>query len=180
MTLEERINYVRDNFPDPMTQAQFGEAVGLSKSSTHKLLRDGMIPYEDYQYGLVHYHMIEMKDVLQYLMQKYSHHSHNYVESGRHCISMMLWDVPDILTTNDIMYITGLCRNSIQKWYESCKLPYYTYRRIIVVRKSDLIDFLASPSYQDSTHKNIRTEAITKTVEWYQCASSFGFTGGDD
>ena len=180
MTLEERIHLIRNNYPDPMTQAQFGEAVGLSKSSTHKLLHDGIIPYEEYQEQLVHYHMIRMKDVLQYLVKKYQHHSQEYIESGKHCIQMMLWDVPDILSTNDIMHITGLCQNAIQKWYASGKLPYYTYRRIIIVRKSDLIDFLASPIYQDSTHKNIHAEAITKAVEWYQCASAFELTGGDD
>lgn len=45
MTLKERIRRVEERYPEYMTQRQLGEALDLSPSSTHKLLRDGVIPY---------------------------------------------------------------------------------------------------------------------------------------
>lgn len=167
MTLEERIAYISDNYPDTMTQLQFGEAVGLGKSSTYKLLRDGIIPYEDKCERLKHYHMIRKEEAIRYLKVKYAHASEAYREAGRRCIAIMLRDEPEILSMKDVVRITGLWKNAVQKWIRTGKLRGSPYRHRTIIRKVDLIEFMASPAYQDSSHRNIRAEAVRLAVEWY-------------
>lgn len=167
MTLEERIAFVSNHYPDTMTQLQFGEAVGLGKSSTYKLLRDGVISYEDKCEGLKHYHMIKKEEAIRYLKVKYAHASEAYREAGRRCIAVMLWDEPEILSMKDVVRITGLWKNAVQKWIRTGKLRGSPYKRKTIIRKVDLIEFMASPEYQDSSHRNIRAEAVTLAVEWY-------------
>ena len=171
MTLEERIAKVQDNYPDPMTQQQFGEAVGLGKSSTYKLVRDGVIPYEDVYDRLTHYHMIRRKDAIRFLEKKYAHAAEAHISAGRRCIALMLHDEPEILTMKDVMRITGLWKSAAQKWLTSGKLRGFYYIHSMIIRKEDLIRFMASPEYQDSSHKNIRARAVTMAVEWYSKVS---------
>ena len=171
MTLEERIDIVRRNYPDPMSQQQFGEAVGLRKSSTYKLVRDGVIPYENVSDGLKHYHMIRKEDVIRFLEKKYAHAAVAYISAGRRCVAMMLHDEPEILTMKDVMRITGLWKSAAQKWLTSGKLRGFYYIHSMIIRKEDLIRFMASPEYQDSSHKNIRAQAVTMAVEWYSRVS---------
>ncbi len=167
MTLEERINYVLENYPDPMTQAQLANAIGLGESSTYKLIRDGIIPYYNEIVWPCHYHMIRRKDVIEYLKVRYAHASEGYIEAGRHCIALMLWDAPEILTITDVSRIAGVSKNAAQKWINAKKIRGFYYLHTVIVRKKDLIEFMSTPSYQDSSHKNLYAEAITMFVEWY-------------
>ena len=179
MTLEERIQNVLDNYPDPMTQAQFAQAIGTGKSTAYKLIRDGIVPYEDVQNRLIHFHMIHQDDVITYLKSRYAHESEAYVDAGKRCISILLWDEPDILTMKDVLRISGLWKSAAQKWISSGKLQAYPYMHGTIIRKCDLISFMASPMYQDSSHKNIRAQAITMSVEWYKQISDRYKEGGD-
>ncbi len=179
MTLEERIQNVLDNYPDPMTQAQFADAIGIGKSSAYKLIRDGILPYKDVQEGLLHFHMIHKDDVISYLRNKYAHASEAYVDAGKRCISILLWDEPEILTMKDVIRISGLWKSATQKWIHSGKLQAYHYMHSTIVRKCDLISFMASSSYQDSSHRNIRAQAITMSVEWYKRISDKYTKGGE-
>ena len=181
MTLEERIAVVREYYPDPMTQLQFGEAVGLGKSTIGKLVRAGLVPYENFYECGKHYHMFSRADVIRFLKERYVHAAEDYVNAGKRCIALMLWNEPEILTVQDLMRITGLRKSAVQKWLYGGKLKGYRYVNGIITRKSDLINFLASPEYQDSSHKNIRAEAISLSVEWYQKATAkYSEKGGDD
>ncbi len=172
MTLEEMISNVSKNYPDPMTQAEFGAAVGLGYSSTAKLLKTGVLPFEEVCEQLVHYHMIRKSDVIRYLEDRFAHASQTYIEAGKRCVAMMLWDEPEILSMKDIMRVTGVRKDSAQKWLRSGKLRSFEYFNRTIVRKIDLIEFMASPAYQDSSHKNIRAQAVTLAVEWYAKASA--------
>ena len=178
MTLEERISHVRDDFPDPMTQTQLCEALGLGRSSVYRLIRRGVIPYEDRRDQLSHYHMIQQKDVIRYLKRRYAHASERYMEAGKRCIAILLRDEPEILAMKDVIRITGIWKSAVQKWIRAGKLRGFAYIHSTIVRKSDLIGFMASPSYQDSSHRNIRTEAVILAVEWYLRVSECYEKGG--
>lgn len=178
MTLEERIAFIRNNFPDPMNQSQFGQAIGVCKSTAYHLLRDGVVPYYVYQEKSNHYHMIQKNDVIEYLLNNHSHESSAYQNAGKKCISILLSDEPEILFVTDIMRITGLYKSSVQKWFNSGKLTCHKYFQKTIVKKDDLIDFMASSAYQDSSHKNIRSQAISMAVEWYQNVSNPSIWGG--
>ena len=172
MTLEERIRRVEERYPKYMTQRQLGEALDLSPSSTYKLLRDGQIPYRKVCIGRRHYHMIHKEDVICYLLNKYVHASDEYRKAGQRCIEMMLWDEPEILTMKDLIRITGLWKNAVQKWIYRGKMPGFYHVHQTKTRKKDLIDFMSSPAYQDSSHANIRARAVTMAVEWYRDVSN--------
>ena len=180
MTLEERIRDVREKYPDPMTQAQLGDAIGVGKSTAYKLVRDGIVPYEDLYEWPCHYHMIRHRDVIRYLEKKYAHASQDYIDAGRRCIAMLLWDEPEILTMKDIRRITGIVASATQKWVYSGKLKGFYYMHSIVVKKSDLINFMASPAYQDSNKRNIRTEAVVMAVSWYKSVTEKAAKGGSE
>lgn len=179
MTLEERIKNIRDNYPDSMTQLQFGEAVGLSKSSTCKIVREGRIPYEHVCDRLIHYHIFKKEDVISFLKETYPHTSESHIKAGKHCIAMILKDEPDVLTMKDVMRITGLWKSAVQKWVLTGKMRGFDYYNSKIVLKNDLIDFMASPAYQDSSHRNIRAEAVAMAVEWYRNVSN-SVKGGMD
>ena len=75
MTLVERIEIVERDYPDPMTKKQLADAIGLKASATHRLVREGAIPYEEYCDRLGRYHMFKRSDVIDFLRRRFAHAS---------------------------------------------------------------------------------------------------------
>ena len=164
MTLEERIARVQDHYPDPMTQQEFADAVGIGISSAYRLNRKGTVPFEEVREGFCHHYSIRKSDVLSYLQARYAHESVGFREESLCYIREYLESEPEILTVKDVMRIAGVCKSAVNKWITYGKLPGFYYMHGLRVRKDDLIIFMSSPVFLDSSHRNGQAEIIAQNV----------------
>ncbi|MBQ4416840.1 MAG: helix-turn-helix domain-containing protein, partial [Butyrivibrio sp.] len=65
----------------------------------------------------------------------------------------------DVLKLKDVVRISGIGKNSVDRWVKSGRLKAFKCRNVYQVTKEDLIDYLAS-SYYRFAHR--------KSTEWYR------------
>ena len=167
MTPEERIEYVREYYPDYLTQKEFAEAACIGITTAYRLNRDGIVPYEEIRSGFRHHYRIRKEDVLSYLRKKYAHSTRYHQLASASYLIELLKDEPEIMSMKDVMRITGVSKSGANKWASVGKLPAFYYMHSLRIKKCDLIIFMASPDYQDSSHRNKTAERITKAAVAY-------------
>lgn len=164
MTIEERFADVLSVYPDIISTTQVQEICGICRTKAYFLKRDGLIPYEKKRDWLTHYHEMRLMDVLAFLYKK------ELVEDAvRACIRQLyateIKKYPDVLTTDNVMEITGYGKTSVNNWILHKKLKALKRGKKSFVPRVYLEQFLSSVNYSSIQVKSTKHKGIISTAE---------------
>lgn len=167
-----------DQIPDVINKDQFYRICHISKSTARYLLQSGAVPCH-YTGKKTRCYTIRKEDVQEYLRQR-SNHPEDYTATAgwygakksagmpknlseetlqklHSYYTALLVNSPDVLSTNQIVALTGYRRETVNKWcLENC-VPHFFRKRTNYIPKTLLIDFFCS--------KRFRT--ISKKTKWH-------------
>ena len=131
------------------TKAEFCDFCGISKSTGYQLMKKRKVEFIKCCDGLLHYYKIPIEEAYRYLREK---ELKNKLPSEcqkriKKYYEDKLEPYEDLVTSNDIMEITGYRREPIRKWINTGKMLGIIVRGRFCVAKEDLLDFLISPYY---------------------------------
>lgn len=149
MTLEELIRDVEDNYPDIMMQKEFAKAIRMSPAMAYKLNHRGDVPYKEVQEGQKRYYQIKKEDVISWLRKRYGHYSGQHILMEKELLKRRLDAEAPLISVSDIARITGIGKYTVAKWVEQGKLKCFYYKQKHMIRRIDLMDFLASIGQQE-------------------------------
>ena len=132
-----------------LTKAEFCDFCGISESTGYKLIKNQKVKFIKCREGLLHYYKIPIEEAYRYLREKEAKN-----ELPGECQKRIkkyyedkLKPYDDLITSNDIMEITGYSGEAVRNWINGGKLLGVVIRKRFCVAKEDLLDFLISPYY---------------------------------
>ena len=163
MTIEERFADIISAYPDIVSTEQLQEIFGICKTNIYFLKRDGFLPYEKKCDRLVHYHEVRLMDALTFLFEK------EIAEESFHAHIKRLYNeelerYPDVLTTENVMVITGYGKTSVNNWILYERLKALKRGRKSFVPRIYLEDFLPSADYNGIQVKSEKHKKIISIV----------------
>lgn len=170
---ENAINW--DSIPDVITKDQLYRICHISKSTALYLLQSGKIPCE-YTGKRTRCYKIKKEDVIAYLQDRkvfpesYSApagwYSGSYPvkmkreippivrEDMHECYKELLSKYPDILTTDDVVKLTGYVKTSVNNWCRKGHLKSFKKNGINHIPKVYLIEFFCSIYFRTIVRKS--------------------------
>ena len=132
-----------------LTKEEFCEFCGISKSTGYQLMKNRKVEFEKCCEGLLHYYKIPIEEAYRYLQEKELKNKlpDDYQKRIKKYYKDKLKTYEDLITTKDIIEITGYGKEAVRNWINSEKLLGFIVRRKFCVAKEDLLDFLTSPYY---------------------------------
>ncbi len=132
-----------------LTKAEFCDFCGISKSTGYKLMKNRKVEFVKCREGLLHFYKIPIEEAYRYLQEKELKNKlpGEYQKRIKKYYEDKLESSADLITSNDIMEITGYSGEAIRTWINSGKILGVIVRRRFCVAKEDLLDFLISPYY---------------------------------
>ena len=160
---EERMEILQKLFPDVLrkypktiTQQQASEISCVGVRTIRKWERSGKLPFVPAIDKLLHYHQINLYDLLDYLYAKNCLHD----PDGLYMVRLKTFYIekyksyPDALLTRDISNMTGYGKTSVIRWLNIGWLKGYTKRSVFRIPKQYLINFVCNPHYRQITRKS--------------------------
>ena len=132
-----------------LTKAEFCDFCGISKSTGYKLMKNRKVEYVKCREGLLHFYKIPIEEAYRYVQEKELKNKlpRDYQERIKKYYSDKLKRYNDLITSKDIVEITGYTRETIRNWIKKEKILGVICRRKFCVAKEDLLNFLISPYY---------------------------------
>ncbi|MBQ6903154.1 MAG: helix-turn-helix domain-containing protein [Lachnospiraceae bacterium] len=156
---EQYFSQIRERYPAYVTQAEFAKIAGICKKTAYKLNRTGKVPYREVRIGFRHHYEIRTEDVISYLASHMPEVDCKVTDIWRQALHDYLAPEADVLKLKDVVRISGIGKNNVDRWVKSGRLKAFKCRNVYQVTKEDLIDYLASPYYRF---------AHRKSTEWYR------------
>lgn len=169
----EPINW--DAIPDVINKDQFYRICHISKSTALHLLQSGKVPCE-YSGNKTRCYKIKKEDVKEYLKSKAVFPEIYAAPKGwygnQYIIALskelpeetllrlhqyyteLLADYQDILTTSDIVKLTGYAKTTVNGWCGKKQVKYFSKSNIYYMPKVFLVDFFCSPTFRSITRKS--------------------------
>ncbi len=169
-----------DQIPDVMTKDQFYRICHISKATARYLLQSGTVPCH-YTGKKTRCYTIRKEDVQEYL-RKRSNHPEDYTATAgwygtkrsksigmpkqlsaetlgklHSYYTALLVNYPDVLSTNEIVELTGYSRITVNKWCNENCVPHFFRKRTNYIPKTLLIDFFCSERFRN----------ISKKTKWH-------------
>lgn len=164
-----------DSVPSVISKEQFYQICHISKATARKLLQSGAV-HCNYNGRKTHCYEIRKRDVLRYLHQQgfypdaedagswKSGRRPNSVglprflpeetaEKLRRYYEALLIRLPDVVTTHDIVSLTGYAKSTVNSWCSSGLLPHLYQKRTNYVPKVFLISFFCSDFFRNISRK---------------------------
>ena len=139
-----------------LTKAEFCDFCGISKSTGYQLMKNRKVEFVRCCEGLLHYYKIPIEEAYRYLREKELKNKlpGDYKKRIKEYYEDKLEPYHDLITSNDIMEITGYSGEAVRNWINSGKLLGVVIRKRFCVAKEDLLDFLISPYYFNIIRKS--------------------------
>ena len=139
-----------------LTKAEFCDLCGISESTGYKLMKNRKVEFVKCREGLLHFYKIPIEEAYRYLREKELKNKlpSDYKKRIKEYYEDKLEPYHDLITSNDIMEITGYSGEAVRNWINSGKLLGVVVRKRFCVAKEDLLDFLISPYYFNIIRKS--------------------------
>lgn len=139
-----------------ITKKEFCTMCGISESTGSKLIKQGTIPFEKCNEGLLHFYAIPFQSAIDYIKQQETKGvlSDDEISKRRKFYQAKMKKYPDVISAKDICNITGYGKETIRQWINNEKILGIVVRKRFKVAKEDLIDFLVTPYYENIIRKS--------------------------
>lgn len=139
-----------------LTKAEFCDFCGISKSTGYKLMKNRKVEFVKCREGLLHFYKIPIEEAYRYNREKQLKKElpDDYQKRIKKYYEDKLKPYDDLITSKDIMEITGYSGEAVRNWINSGKLLGVVIRKRFCVAKEDLLDFLISPYYFNIIRKS--------------------------
>ena len=132
-----------------LTKAEFCDFCEISESTGYKLLKNRKVEFVKCREGLVHFYKIPIEEAYRYLKEKELKNKlpGDYQKRIKKYYKEKLKPYDDLISSKDIIEITGYGKEAIRNWIKSEKILGVVCRGKFRIAKDDLLDFLISPYY---------------------------------
>ncbi len=132
-----------------LTKAEFCDFCGISESTGYKLMKNRKVEFVKCRDGLLHFYKIPIEEAYRYLQEKELKNKlpGDYQKRIKKYYKNKLRPYDNLITSKDIIEITGYGKETIRNWINSEKILGLVCRGKFRVAKDDLLDFLISPYY---------------------------------
>ena len=139
-----------------LTKAEFCDFCGISESTGYKLMKNRKVEFVKCREGLLHFYKIPIEEAYRYLREKELKNrlSGDYQKRIKKYYKDKLKPYDNIISSKDIIEITGYGKEAIRNWINSEKILGVVCRGKFRIAKDDLLDFLISPYYFSITRKS--------------------------
>ena len=139
-----------------LTKAEFCDFCGISESTGYKLMKNRKVEFVKCREGLLHFYKIPIEEAYCYLREKQLKKElpDDYQKRIKKYYEDKLKPYDDLITSKDIIEITGYGKEAIRNWINSEKILGVIYRGKFRIAKDDVLDFLISPYYFSITRKS--------------------------
>lgn len=166
--LQKRIIEIRKNYGDYLTQEEFLEAAGISPRTARLATKNGLVPYTVEYIGSTRYYRIKTEDVAKYMEKRFSYRRMGCCGDDLSAIETILSTEPDVLSIRNASLITGIHKNSIERWIQQGYLTAFRWKNVYRITKSELIKYIASPRFWKARSKSLQREAMRMAMEWLE------------
>ena len=167
---EQYLKDIRERYPAYVTQAEFARIAGICKKTAYKLNRSGFVPYREVRTGFRHHYEIRTEDVIGYLASHMPEVNSEVTDIWRQALYSYLASETDVLKLKDVVRISGIGKNSVDRWVKSGRLKAFKCRNVYRVTKEDLIEYLSSPYYRFARRKSTEWYRIERHVLAYEAS----------
>jgi len=151
---------VYEKYPCEITQQQAAEICAISVQTIRKWEKFGDLPFKWQVNKLIHYHTIQLDDLLTCLYEKSCMQEADceYISLMQRFYENKYKSLPSGLLIKEVAAITGYGKTTIVNWINQGKLKGYNRGRVFRIPKKFLVDFVCSSYYrkikrQSSIHK---------------------------
>ena len=160
-----------DQVPDIMNKEKFYRICHISKQTARYLLQSGLVPCKC-SGKKTRCYSIKKEDVQEYLRQREIYPEKYTIPAGCYgkkrtkstgmpkklsnetlkklhsYYTALLVSYPNVMDTNEIVALTGYCRDTVNKWCCKNYMVHFVHRRTNYIPKEFLIDFFCSEKFR--------------------------------
>ena len=147
---------IHDSDKNYLTKTEFCKICGISQSTCYKLMKNRKIKFEKCCDGLLHFCRIPIGEAYEYMQKRESKKevSPEYKNKLEKFYSDKLNTYENVITSRDIIKITGYGKEAVRNWINSKKIPGIIVRNKFCVAKEDLLKFLTGRYYFNIIRKS--------------------------
>ena len=150
---EDTLQAIKTTYGPLLRQKDLCEAAGICQTKAMKLIRSGQIPSVFLAEGRIRRYAILAEDAASFIV------SRRFARSGL--------NEPDMLSTPQAQLITGINKNSVERWILAGKLPAIMWKTAYRIPKKDLIDYMTTSAFWKARTSSIQRLAIRRFLVWY-------------
>ena len=164
---EQFFSDIRKRYPVYVTQKQFASLAGICLKTVHKMTKNGFIPYREVRSGFHHHYEIPTEALIRYLESRLPETDQGMTLLWKDGLYHYLEHEADVLRLRDVVRISGIGKNSVDRWIKAGRLKVFMCRHVYRVTKEDLILYLSSSYYRGAHRKPKEWHQIRAYVEAY-------------
>ncbi|MBQ6407883.1 MAG: helix-turn-helix domain-containing protein [Butyrivibrio sp.] len=163
---EDTLQAIKTTYGPLLRQKDLCEAAGICQTKAMKLIRSGQIPSVFLAEGRIRRYAILAEDAASFIVsRRFARSGLNEIEA--HGLRIILSTEPDMLSTPQAQLITGINKNSVERWILAGKLPAIMWKTAYRIPKKDLIDYMTTSAFWKARTSSIQRLAIRRFLVWY-------------